>query len=90
MDTYCQVCAEPYDVWALQDLVKEVDGGSRQDFLDGKGCPCCEWGKDAPEKTPFRAMAVGAMTDLFGDDVDGIASAMDDFEYAGMLDGFDE
>jgi len=55
-------------------------------FKAGVGCPACHWGKNAPEQQSLRGMAMGAIMDILGDDVDGMASMMDDFEYAGMLD----
>jgi hypothetical protein len=55
-------------------------------FKRGEGCPCCKWGADAPEKQSLRGEAMGAMAELLGDDIDGMASIMDDFEYMGMLD----
>ena len=60
-------------------------------FKRGEGCPTCNWGKNAPKEQSLRGMAMGAMMDILGDDIDGVASMMDDFEYAGMLnEDFDD
>ena len=93
MDIYCQRCDEPYDVYHVcYDMDKEKDdysekGTKPSDRLkNGEGCPACEWGKTAPKQQSMRGMAMGAMADVMGDDVDGMASMMDDFEFAGMLE----
>ena len=41
---------------------------------------------EVPEKKPLRAEATGVLMDLLGDDVDGVAALLDDFEYIGLLD----
>jgi hypothetical protein len=56
----------------------------REMFKAGKGCDCCE-GKGEKDNSK-RSDAMGALMELMGDDIDGVASMMDDFEWAGMLD----
>ena len=93
MDLYCQKCSEPYDLWYVQndmDDDEENDGpnGERPSkrFKKGDGCPACHWGKDAPQQPNLRAQAMAVTMELLGDDIDGAASMMDDFEFMGMLD----
>lgn len=89
MDVFCQKCGEPWDVFSVSEFRLAEDGGTRKDFLAGKGCPSCDWGQDqdAVESTPsMRTMLMEATADLLGDDIDGIASAMDDAEWMGFLD----
>ena len=96
MDLYCQRCDEPWDVCYVgggdmdEDSLPEDFGPDGEKpsarFKRGDGCPACHWGKDAPEKQSLRGVAMSAMADLLGDDIDGMASMMDDFEYMGMLD----
>ena len=82
MDLYCQKCGEPWEHYYIMHDICEDDGAEAKDnFLSGKGCPCCSWGEKAPEKKPFRSEIAAAMADIMGDDVDGIASSMDDAEY---------
>lgn len=56
----------------------------REMFKKGKGCDCCKG--EGERKVSLRTEAMGAMMELLGDDIDGMASMMDDFEYLGMLD----
>ena len=81
MDVYCQHCGEPCDVYHLNH---DMEPEFRKMFKEGRGCDCCE-GKGEKD-TSLRSSAMGAMMDLMGDDIDGIASMMDDFEWAGFLD----
>ena len=55
MDIYCQHCGEPYEVLGLWDLESDEHVGARQDFLDGKGCPCCGWGTKEIQKSSEKA-----------------------------------
>ena len=89
MDNYCQKCAEPWDIFSVNEFSVEYDGGTSKDFYNGKGCPCCNWGKDNIELNNRQKMTTDLMSicrDLLGDDIDGMASIMDDAEYLGFLD----
>jgi len=92
MDIYCQKCDEPYDVCYVVggDMDAEWndwDGDKKpsQRFLKGEGCPCCKWGENAPKEQSMRGVAMSLLSELLEDDVDGMASMMDDFEYMGLL-----
>ena len=76
MDLYCQRCGEPWDFHGVQhgDMTPE----ERDRFLRGEDCPACH-GKTV-EKRPFRAELASALSDMLGDDVDGLASEMEDAE----------
>ncbi len=88
MDLYCPRCSEP---WAMDELHEVEDmtfDQARKLFqrvgcaaLDGGTTPTCE--KD----DSLRSMASAVLMDLMGDDLDGVSSTMDDFEFLGMLDG---
>lgn len=98
MDLYCQRCDEPWDVYYVggsggmdsdskDDGVETVKGMMPSEaFKAGIGCPACKWGENAPKQQSLRGMAMSAMAEILGDDIDGMASMMDDFEYMGMLD----
>lgn len=95
MDIYCPVCGEPWEVDTLHDeLSRRLNGRSvtdeyytrqfrllQRDFAV-KGC--VELGSQhAPtiaEQDKARAELSAEMFALLGDDIDGVASAMDDFE----------
>ena len=96
-DLYCQRCDEPYDVCHVgggdMDAETEDWDGDRkpsQRFISGEGCPACDWGKKAPKEKSLKAMAMGAMAELLGDDIDGMAAMMDDAEFAGMFNEEDD
>jgi len=95
MELYCQKCDEPWDFWHIQDadgMDAEVEDYGKDGtkpsirFKAGEGCPACNWGKNAPKKQSLKGMAMGTLFDMLGDDVDGAAAMMDDFEYMGMLE----
>jgi hypothetical protein len=77
MDVYCGNCGEPCDVHHLHH---DMEPEFREMFRAGNGCDCCE-GKKQEGKKSFRSELSCAMLDILGDDIDGVASAMDDAEY---------
>lgn len=78
MDLYCQKCGEPENFMSTR---MDFTFTERKKFDAGVGCPACKWGKDAPKKRPFRSELASMLTDILGDDIDGIASEMDDAEW---------
>lgn len=82
MDVYCQQCGEPWDVLSVTEMNYREDGGTRIQFYRGDGCPSCKWGKDESKtKNQSEAsMLMSAAVDILGDDVDGIAATLEDFE----------
>ena len=56
----------------------EMTSLERVHFKDGKGCPTCFW-KEVKER-PFRAYLAAALSDVLGDDEDGLAAEMEDAE----------
>ena len=76
MDLYCQNCGEPYEMYHVYNDMAEDE---KQMFLSGKGCDGC---KGIPVKNrPIQAQAMSALQDILGDDVDGIASELSDFNF---------
>ena len=74
MDTYCRNCGEPWD------LVEVAEFRGEDLKLWSKGfCPGCE-GKIELRDDSMRMDTMRAIEDLFGDDEDGLASAMEDFD----------
>jgi hypothetical protein len=91
MDVYCPRCAEPMDTDEFHDVyqddVKLTYDQARALFrqvgcaaLDGGRVPTCE------NTGSLRAQASEVLMEMCGDDLDGVASMLDDFEWAGMLD----
>lgn len=88
MDLYCQKCGEPWDTDSLWDFEEDDYKGARKDFMRGKGCPACSWGAKAPAKEPSEARATSFLMDIYGDDIDGVASELEEIEYLGILKDF--
>jgi hypothetical protein len=45
----------------------------------GKGCPCCGWGTKEIQKSSEKAEMTSMLRKLLGNDIDGIASELEDF-----------
>lgn len=91
MDIYCPRCAEPIDADELHS-VYDLDNGkklsyqvARQRFFSG-GCGLLFDGQQCEDTKSLRGLASSIAADLLGDDVDGIAAMLEDFDYLGMLD----
>ena len=76
MDIYCTNCGEPWDA-SDSDI-------SRRAVVAGN-CGACD-GDPAMRVNTFQVQAMSMLGDLLGDDIDGMASMMDDAEYMGMFD----
>jgi hypothetical protein len=91
MDLICPRCTEPWDFDSLHEEADESDRTYAQVAADfrTRGCLALETAFGAMECKPvnnLRSMVADAMYDLLGDDMDGAAAMMEDFEWAGMLD----
>lgn len=84
MDVYCKRCGEPYDV---DSLSFDFTSQERKDFHAGISCPACK-GKEVNAR-PFVCDLMAAVSDIMGDDIDGLAAAMEDAEYMFGADIFD-
>lgn len=84
MDIRCTQCGEPWAVDSLHDLVAE---GAAVDFSDARrvfaleGCSAFGTSHAATTASPAIAM----LTDLLGDDVDGLAAELEDAAALGWL-----
>ena len=75
MDIYCPVCGEPWDSRELRGRKGGYAAALRRFGSDG----CASFG--LPHDGPFddKATLSAIAFDLLGDDIDGIASLMEDF-----------
>ena len=88
MDIYCTVCGEPWDMSELHNMADYLDQPensipyteARKRFASN-GCAAFNEKHNSSTVGSFKAQASSALFDLLGDDVDGIASMMEDFEY---------
>lgn len=85
MDVICHKCGEPWDMIEVGEFSRQYDGGNQRDFHAGKGCPSCLWGEKAPKVQPRRAELASILTELLGDDIDGLACELEDAEMLGLF-----
>ncbi len=81
MDIYCPKCGEPVEVDYLHDIADDqsIPFGAVFANFARMGCRALD-AVCNPRADTARASAMGAMFDLCGDDIDGIASLMDDLD----------
>lgn len=85
-DVYCPKCGEPVDTYEFHDIAEADDVPYSVVAANFRADGCKALGMKCNTPDPTRAAAAAAMYDLLGDDMDGAASMLDDFEYLGMLD----
>ena len=78
MDLHCTTCGEPWEM----DCLHEPDeyGLTVQGSMIVK-CDACEWHKERGFPLKREAAVASAMHDIMGDDIDGIASTMEDMGF---------
>lgn len=99
MDVQCPKCGEPWDVFSFHDVLAdmpagELDGaawsGLRRDFFR-RGCgaafEAAGWssGPCAATADPATSSVVSALADVLGDDIDGLASELEDARALGYI-----
>ena len=87
MDIYCTKCGEPWDVDSLHDAVDEgraFDWPEARERFTFEGCSLFG-AKCATTPDTARAMASAALMEVMGDDIDGVASMLEDAEWFGMF-----
>ena len=83
MDIRCRKCAEPVDMDELHDIATDMGTTFhqvRKDFAQ-LGCPAL--GMRCNDEQTDRELAAisGALFDMLGDDIDGVASMLNEWEY---------
>jgi len=86
MDIYCPKCSEPWDIDCIHEIadLHETTYSEARDRFRSEGCVALgtrhnnDTGSD-----DLRALATAALMDLMGDDMDGVASMLDDIDYVG-------
>jgi len=85
----CVKCGEPWEIDTLHDVAGELGSSFdqvRKDFAI-RGCQAIgSQHGDMAEIGATRAAYASALFDLMGDDIDGIASELDDAMALGFLD----
>lgn len=85
MDIICPVCTEPWDISELHENDEGLSFSEANTLFHTKGCGAVFGGSCKPVSS-LRGDVSAAMFDVLGDDVDGIAAMMEDFDAMGMLD----
>lgn len=84
MDIYCpkRGCAEPVEMDYLHDVAEENDTTFTTVLHDFQrsGCEAIGMSHSTGNDPSGRAEVMDAMFDLLGDDVDGAAAMMEDFD----------
>lgn len=84
MDIRCTQCGEPWDMDMLHEVVAEGRYANWDEARKGFAKTGCEaLGGSHGEGTAPAGLA--EIMELMGSDLDGYASLIDDFEYAGLL-----
>ena len=89
MDIYCTRCGEPWDMDTLWDIADENDityNAAHKLFIK-QGCAAVDPGIECSVQNKEVSAMYAVLADLLGDDVDGIAASLEDFEY--MHGGFE-
>lgn len=56
-DITCKKCGEPYGYYSIKNEIPEWDDqpdDADEKFLNGEGCPTCNWGEKAGEVSRSR------------------------------------
>jgi len=86
MDIYCPKCGEPWDLDSIHEIADQDECSFDQARVRFRREGCVALGTSHSDDTDsggLRALASGALMDLMGDDMDGVASMLDDFDYVG-------
>lgn len=83
MDIYCTRCGEPWDMDTLWDIAEDNDityDEAHKLFLK-QGCLAIDDTIKCNVQNKQISSMYAVLADLMGDDVDGIAATLEDFEY---------
>lgn len=77
MDLVCLNCREP---WDMETVLHESPERFERHGGAIHSCPSCK-GKsvELSEEEEFKSMATSALADVLGDDIDGLAASLEDF-----------
>ena len=89
MDIYCPKCAEPIELDYLHDIADD-DGSTFTEVLHAFQSDGCEavhakCNPRATDRDRARASGAALMYELLGDDIDGAAAMLEDFEHMGVF-----
>lgn len=91
MDIYCITCGEPWEIDVLHETAEEKGNSFKEVLHDfySRGCNAVDGrskeGNCNDDPISEAPLYMSALIDILGDDVDGIASGMEDAEYDGLF-----
>ena len=89
MDINCPRCAEPVEIDYLHDVADDDDTTFAEVLraFQSEGCSALHsvCNPRATDRDRARASAAAMLYDLLGDDIDGAASMLEDFDAFGLL-----
>ena len=86
MDIYCHRCAEPWEPDSLHDAVEDGQAENYDDarrIFFSEGCGVLFNSRPCPKTNHPRAYLAAELAEVFGDDVDAIASSHADATFIG-------
>lgn len=83
MDIYCSKCGEPWEIDSIHDVAEELQFSFDETMKAFKKQGCEILGASHGPINENRAAAVSVLFDIMGDDVDGIAAMLEDFDVDG-------
>ena len=82
MDIRCRKCAEPIDMDELHDIAADMGTTYRHVRTRFAQYGCVALGMQCNENADRELAAIsGALFDMLGDDIDGVASDLNDWAY---------
>jgi hypothetical protein len=87
MDIPCPICGEPWDTDEFHFAAEEQNTTYKElsHEFQRKGCEVLGGGAYCEPVTNNRTAAAAAMYELMGDDLDGVASMLEDAEIMGLI-----
>lgn len=90
MDLICPKCSEPWEVDSLHEADFGLSFSNARRLFFTEGCGAVFEGVVCEPTHTLIGDASAVLYDLLGDDVDGIASSLDDFAFLGLFDNDNE
>ena len=86
MDIRCTTCGEPWDSDTIHEIADEQEVPYDEAVALFRKYGCTVLGSRHSEVDANAALAARVVMELGGDDVDGMASDLEDMEFIGMFD----
>jgi len=83
MDVYCHRCGEPWEIDTFWDVAEEngLSYNDVQQLFKKTGCEVMTGGYKCEVRRDHKGELMTALYDVLGDDFDGIAATLEDFDF---------